>query len=258
MLTYAEMRGAIFDVDDTLLDNHPDGSLMGLHEQSRLMAAHEIGRRYNNSGLQQFTEQQSIDAFREAKAHTLQAAVWQMLYMAGEVRTDAIDPAHPLLNEMMDLKDELHEQLLRTKGREVPGAGSFVRRLASQGLVEYLGIASTASRRDIDIFLDMSSLEPLFADSKIISRERFTHGKPHPEAFDRAFTALELSESARPCVVAFEDDPRGIASAKAAELFTCTITTRFDRERLQALDIVPDLIADSYEEFHTYFSQARR
>jgi len=68
-----------------------------------------------------------------------------------------------------------------------------------------------------------------------------------------AFAKLGLSESDRGQVCAFEDDPRGIMAAKAAGLFTCAITTRYSREHLAALEVAPDLIADSYLEFAGHF-----
>jgi beta-phosphoglucomutase-like phosphatase (HAD superfamily) len=253
MLTYSEMQGAIFDVDDTLLSNYPDGSKFGLHERSRLAAAREVGKRHGSKGLQEFTEQQSTDAFLNAKVHTVFAAVWEMLVMAGEVAPGEVELAHPLLVEITMLKEELHKDILRTEGQAVPGAVQFVETMASGHLAGKLAIASTACRGDIDAFFDMSGLDRTFPDEQIISRERFKLAKPNPEPFNIAFATLELPESARPYVAAFEDDPRGIMSAKAAGLFTCAITTRFSRDELAALEVAPDLIADSYEEFAEAF-----
>lgn len=248
MLRFPDLLAAIFDVDDTLLDNYPDGSPFGLHDHSRLAAAHEVGKRHGSKGLMSFTQTQSRAAFRDAQAHTLQAAVWQMLLMAGEVEGDEIDPDNPLLHEMMELKDELHEDILRQYGRIIPGSTQFVRTLAVHGLKQKLAIASTAYRRDIDIYFEISGLRDLFPDDRIISRELFSHPKPHPEAFDLAFKALDLPEAARPKVAVFEDDPRGIASAKAAGLFVCALTTRFSKSELESLPVTPDLIAASYRE----------
>lgn len=254
MLQYpTPIQGAIFDVDDTLLSNHPGGAPIGLHERSRLAAVHAVGKRTGNIRLKSFTPQQSADAFVNAQAHTLQAAVWQMLLMAGEVTGQTIEPDHPLLNEIMQLKDDLHEVILRTEGQEVPGASLFIQKLVDNGLETNVAIASTASRRDIDIFLEMTRLDRLFSDDKIISRERFTHAKPHPEAYNLAFAALDLPEKARRQVVAFEDDPRGIMSAKTAGLFTCAITTRYDKQTLALLETPPDLIASSFAEFEQLF-----
>ncbi len=254
MLAYADFSGAIFDIDDTLLDNKPPGEKHGLHEQSRLMAVHEAGKRHNIVALTRFTPEESARAFVEAKVHTAQAAIWQMLVMAGLATDDEeMDPANPLLQEIVSLKEELHDDLLRTKGREVPGAIQFVETLAQNGLANKLAIASTACRRDIDVFLGMTKLDQFFPDSRVISRESFTHPKPHPEPYNLAFATLGLPESARANVVAFEDDPRGVMSAKAAGLFTCAITTRISREALASLAVPPDLIAGSYAEFTELF-----
>lgn len=45
MITISEVKGAIFDVDDTLLDNQPGQPGMGLHERSRLAAFQFVGKK---------------------------------------------------------------------------------------------------------------------------------------------------------------------------------------------------------------------
>lgn len=112
-----------------------------------------------------------------------------------------------------------------------------------------LAIASTANRRDIDAFLEMTDLAQYFPDNAIIARQQLTHPKPHPDAYDQAFVALGLPEEARARVVAFEDDPRGIMSAKAAGLYVCAIATNHSKESLARLAVPPDLIASSFSEF---------
>src|SRR6266568_3071985 len=134
MIKIPQVKGAIFDVDDTLLDNFADGTGIGLHERSRLMAVHEVGKLHAIDVLRNFTMQQCIDAFLDAKEHTLQAAVWQMLVMAGEVSDDAIDSDNKLLVEIMTLKDLLHEKILRTEGKEISGAVHFISQLSQNGL----------------------------------------------------------------------------------------------------------------------------
>lgn len=254
MFNFSDFTGVIFDIDDTLLDNRPPGEPLGLHELSRLMAAQEVGKRNDMAGLRDFTSKQSTQAFLDAKIHTVHAAVWQMLVIAGLVAPDdEMDLNHPLLQEIVTLKEELHEDLLRTRGREVPGAIKFVTCMAENGLAGKLAVASTACRRDIDIFFEMTELGQFFPNARIISRENFTHAKPHPEPFNLAFASLGLPESVRARVVAFEDDPRGVMSAKAAGLYTCAITTRHKREDLANLAVPPDLIADSYAEFSELF-----
>lgn len=164
MYSYSDFSGVIFDIDDTLLDNKPAGEALGLHELSRLMAAQEVGKRHDIAGLKEFTGPQSAQAFADAKVHTVYAAVWQMLVMAGVVLEDEeMDLRHPLLQEVVTLKEELHEDLLRTRSREVPGAGTFVASLADHGFADKMAIASTACRRDIDVFFEISGLGQFFS-----------------------------------------------------------------------------------------------
>lgn len=242
------IKGAIFDLDGTLLDEYVDD--IRLHERARLAAMHTVGKRHGIPELQTFTLEQATEAFVTAKEHSIWGALWQSLVMLKLVDSEEIDRNHYLVQELAQLKHELFEEILRTEGKEVPGASAFVHTLAVRGgLSGALAIASNASRRDIDIFLSMTGLSDRFPDKHIVSIERLTHAKPHPEAFDLAFRSFELPDRDRPHVLAFEDHPRGITSAKAAGLFTCAITTLHDRDTLAALPVAPDLIADSFAEF---------
>lgn len=248
-----EVRGAIFDVDDTLLDNKPGVPGQGLHERSRLAAAHTVGKKYDIPTLEALTEQQNLDAFLNAPVHTLEAAVWNILVMTGVADSDVINPDNPVFKEIVMLKNELHKGILYEFGTEVPGAVNFVRELGRGSLRNRLAIASTALRQEVDIFLGMTGLNVLFPDECIKTKESITHPKPNPEVFNLAFASLGMPKEYKRNVCAFEDDPRGIMAAKAAGLYVCAITTRFDRKRLSDLEVSPDLIADSYQEFAGYF-----
>jgi HAD superfamily hydrolase (TIGR01509 family) len=248
MPKYSDFAAAIFDMDDTLIDNYPPGHPDGLHEESRLLAIRDVGKRHNVPELLAFTTEENVIAFRDAPVHSLEGAVWNVLTMCGLVNGDAIDTMHPLFREIVDLKEKWHEQALRDYAIEVPGAAKFVRLLAKNGFQDRMGIASTAFRRDIFLSLEILGLQDLFPDERVISKDRFTHAKPHPEAFEKALAALGLHLPPEK-VLAFEDDPRGIMSAKAAGLFTCAIATRYTKKELAAKPVPPDLIADSYAEF---------
>ena len=253
MLDVKNIKGAIFDVDDTLLDNQPDSPLGGLHERSRLRALYKIGKTHGYPELLEVTPLENRNAFREAKSHTLDAAVWRILYTRGIVQTEDIDMENELLVTIVNLKDKFHEKVLRREGREVVGATNFVKKLGDRGLKNNMAIASTAVRRDINIFLEMTGLNIYFPEGRIISKEKVTHPKPHPEVFNLAFESLKLPDELRSSVLAFEDDPRGVASAKSAGLFTCAITTRYKKEAFASFNIQPDLIADNYLEFEKFF-----
>jgi beta-phosphoglucomutase-like phosphatase (HAD superfamily) len=252
-----DAQGFIFDFDDTLLDNNPGGTDFGLHERSRLAAAHRVGRRRKLQGLQTLTPQHAIDAFKRARIYRIDAIVWEMLLIAGVVQSTTVDPDNPILREVIELKEALHDNILRTYGREVPGAANFIKKLTGLGYEHRIAIASASNRRDIDTFLEMAGLDEIIPSTYRISREICKNAKPNPESYNLALLALNLPENARSRVIAVEDDPRGIQSAKAADLFTCAITTRFDCASLSSLEIAPDLIVQSFMELESllHFSQ---
>jgi len=247
------VQGAIFDVDDTLLDNKPAVVGQAYHERARLAATHTVGERYNLPALARLSPLDNRRAFIEAPVHTIEAAVWNMLRMTGVAQDIPIDPTDPLLLEIITLKDELYEQILRTEGEALPGAVAFVHSLADAGLTGRLAIASTAIRRDVDIFLAKTGLDDLFPDHRIKTKESIAYPKPDPEVFNLAFASLELPETARANVCAFEDDPRGISAARGAGLYVCAITSRYSAGELRALEVPPHVIADSYADFRTLF-----
>jgi HAD superfamily hydrolase (TIGR01509 family) len=244
------IKGVIFDVDDTLLDNKLGVPGQGLHERSRLAAVHTVGKKHGIKELEALTAQQNLDAFLNAPVHTLESAVWNILLVTGVVGSEVPDLENPLFKEIVALKNELHEVVLREHGEAMPGAIPFVQALAHSGLKDQLAIASSAVRRDVMIFLEMTNLKEFFPDERIKTKESITHPKPNPEVFDLAFSTLGLHESDKKDVYVFEDDPRGIMAAKAAGLFTCAIATaRFSKKDLLGLEVPPDLAAESYEEF---------
>lgn len=249
-----EVKGAIFDVDDTLLDNKPGNPGNGLHEKARLRASHEIGERHGIEGLQHLTIEQNLESFMTAPVHTLEAAVWNILLLTGQADAEVMNPDNVLLQEIVVRKNELYSAILAQEGAEVPGAMKFVKALGASGIEDKMAIASMAIRPDVDTFLGKMGLHYLFPDDRIITKEQVTHPKPNPEAFNRAFATLNLPESDRANVCAFEDDPRGIMAARAAGLYTCGIGTRFSVERMMTLEVPPHIAFATYPEFEEWFN----
>ncbi|MBX6334075.1 HAD family hydrolase [Candidatus Saccharibacteria bacterium] len=255
MISLSDVAGVIFDLDDTLLDvgNHENH----LHAVSRLQALREAGKRHSLPALLAITPEENYRGFLEAPVHSLEWGVWHILFRAGVVPDSNLDPTHPLLLEIAKRKEELYEAVLREHGKPVAGAVEFIEWLTENGLDGRLAIASTAARSQITIFLDeLTGLRCHFPEERVIAKDSVTKHKPDPEAFDMAFRKLNLPESARTRTLAFEDNPLGIAAAKGAGLFTCAITSVHSREELAALDIAPDLIADSFDEFRQILAEA--
>jgi beta-phosphoglucomutase-like phosphatase (HAD superfamily) len=103
-----------------------------------------------------------------------------------------------------------------------------------------IGLVSAAAREEIDPVVAAAGLADLF--SVVVSSGDVTHGKPHPEPYERAAQLLELPPSD---VVAFEDTEAGVASAKAAGMQVVAVTRTLGAERLaQADHLVPRIDVD--------------
>ena len=247
----SQIKGAVFDMDDTLLDNRtPEG--FNLHGISRLAAIHEIGAKYDVPYLANLTIERSHEAFAQAKEHTVDGATWNVLVWAGVVPSiDEIDHTHHLVKAISNSKYKIHEDLLRKEGKALPFACEFVRGLHAR-IPGKMAIATGAIRNEVDIFLKLSRMSDYFED-RVVTINDVTHPKPHEEPFIKGFQTLGLSDEYRSNVVAFEDDPQGIASAHSAGLFPIAITTRHELAIFEQSTIKPGIVADSYEEFAELF-----
>lgn len=245
-------QGVIFDVDDTLLDNYPSSQNLGLHEHARLLAIREIGDKYDVAPLKNISVEANKTVIQRSKEHTIEGSVWQLFYELGLVDTDEIDHADPLLTEIVRRKQELYQPILAEFGAPLPKAVEFVQAMyvLTDGRI---AIASSGHRQDIDAFLRITGLDDYFASEHIISKESVDHAKPDPEPFDRAFRTLGLTEDSRQHIVAFEDDPKGVESAKRAGLFVAAITSRYTSDALHAHRPAPDIVADHYVDFAEIF-----
>ncbi len=254
------IAGVVYDVDDTLLNSQPDpgNPLSNLHQVSRLEALYKVAEELGGDylSLLQVQAQENFDSFAASPVHTVSGAFFTLLKNRG-LMTGDIDPHNPIIKRLVELKDDAYGKLLTVHGRPVLGADSFVRDFSHTfGLDDKNAIASTAILRDIKTFLRMHDLAPLFPDERIIDASRVTHPKPHPEAFDKAFQSLSLPEHARRSTIAFEDDPRGMLSARKAGLYICAITTRYSADFLASIEAKPDYIASSYAEFREFFGMS--
>jgi len=123
------VKGAIFDIDDTLLDNKPDISGGGLHERSRLQAVQEVGKKHGIKELEHISIKDNWDAFQTAPVHTIESAVWNMFVRAGLADSVVPNLDDPLLKEIVKRKDELHEVIMIEEADEVAGASASAKKV---------------------------------------------------------------------------------------------------------------------------------
>lgn len=101
-----------------------------------------------------------------------------------------------------------------------------------------LGIASGAAREEIEFILQSLGLVERF--SVIIAAADVLNGKPHPEAFLKAFQELQKEQAQLDSrqVVVIEDSERGIRSVHAAKMKCVGLATTYPVERLRGADLV--------------------
>jgi len=90
-----------------------------------------------------------------------------------------------------------------------------------------IGLASSSPRQEIERMLKECQLTHYF--SYVISGEELSESKPHPEIY-----LLSMKHMACDSYVAVEDSPLGIASAKAAGMYTVALAQEFPIDQNQA------------------------
>lgn len=114
-----------------------------------------------------------------------------------------LDPARINREVVRRMEDRYRERLPL-----LPGAVQSVRALARHWT---LGLASSANREIIDLFMELAGLAQVFAAT--VSSEEVERGKPAPDVYLEA--ARRLGVDPRRCV-AVEDSSNGLRSAAAA------------------------------------------
>lgn len=105
-------------------------------------------------------------------------------------------------------------------------------------------IATSGIKDNINFMLQHLPIRQYFKE--IIYSVHITHGKPHPEIYEKA--ALELGLPPQQCI-AFEDAVTGITSAKTAGLKVIALTTTHTAGELAAADkIITDFTSITYHQ----------
>lgn len=209
--------GAIFDFDGVVVDTewHHEISWQEVAKEQKKSLTHEQflsgfgvkNERFISEILGWTSDIELIRAISERKEGLFQ----------GHVHAGSI----PLLLGVQDFIESLHEH-------DVPCA-----------------IASSSILKNIDLILNQKHISNLF--SHIISGEDVAKGKPNPECFMKAASALKLPPER---TIVFEDALLGIEAALKAGCKCVAITTTFDRKEFEELPFKADLIVDSFSELN--------
>jgi HAD superfamily hydrolase (TIGR01509 family) len=175
------IEAVVFDLDGVLVDSEH------VWDEARMALAEERGGRWTENASRDMMGMSSLEWSR---------------YMRDEISID---------EEPEEISAEVVRRLERIYRDELPlmeGAVEAVERLAAHWP---LGLASSSNRELIDLVLELSGLERLFAAT--VSSEEVRRGKPAPDVYLE--TAGRLDVAPQKCA-AIEDSENGILAAKGA------------------------------------------
>lgn len=121
----------------------------------------------------------------------------------------------------LERKQSLARMMLADSPRLYSGVPELVEALQGRSR---LAIVSVTWRENVTIVLDSSGLAEWF--ERIIGKEDVRRTKPDPEPYRQALEQMRLKPSS---VVAIEDSPTGLASARAAKIRTVAVGHRRPR-----------------------------
>jgi beta-phosphoglucomutase len=210
------VRGVVFDLDGTLVDN------MELHAR----AFGVFGERHRLPAL---------DADQEVRLRgTRNTDIFPALF-ARELTMDEV-------LAYSDEKEALYRELSRGRLVALPGLDRLLRRLEAQGIPAV--VATSGPAENVEHTLGEIGLASRLRS--VVRGDQVARGKPHPDIFLAA--AATIGADPRACL-AFEDTPAGVEGAQAAGMTTVAITTRLAPEVFTAAGLHPEVMARDFDEF---------
>ncbi len=209
-------RGAVFDLDGTIVDNMP------IHAQAfaAFVGAH---------GLPPFDE--GMRARLDGKRNR---DIFPILFG----RKLAPEEIEAFSHE----KESLYRQLSRGRLAPLRGLERLLSALEARGIPA--AIATSAPAENVPHTLAEIGLRDRF--TRVARSDEVPRGKPHPDVF---LAACHLLGRAPSRCVAFEDAPLGIVAARAAGMACVAVTTTFGLDAFGSHGAVPDAAVADFDEF---------
>jgi HAD superfamily hydrolase (TIGR01509 family) len=205
-------RAVIFDLDGVLVDSEH------VWNEAREQLASERGGRWHERAQRDMMGMSSLEWSR---------------YMHDVI--GLAEPPEWISTEVVRRVETIYRDRLPL----IEGAEEAVKRLAERFP---LGVASSANRPIIDLFMDLSGLADSFGTT--VSSEEVARGKPSPDVYLEASRRLGVAPEA---CAAVEDSRNGILSAKAARMWVVVIPNRRyppDAEALAEADVVLESLGE--------------
>lgn len=223
----------IFDIDGTLVDSM---GMWNLVDQAAI---------YNASGL--MVEAEDVKALRDSVLYAennLEGNIYDLFY-AEVIKQYGLNVS---VEEYKAARHDYAEHISTNELDFKPGAAEFLNAIKSLG--KKIGIATTTTRRQLDIYSEknskMSAQAPLkkLADA-IVACEDVKRKKPDPEAY---LKAVELLGAKKEDCIVFEDSLSGAIAAKEAGLELVVVYDDSAKGEQHYLERLADYKVESFDE----------
>jgi sugar-phosphatase len=181
---FAPVKAVIFDMDGVLIDSEP------LWRKAMIIGFNELGVTFTDDDCRKTTGMR----FREVV----------------EIWLEHFKIAHTTPPQLEDRVLSILTQLILEEGKAIDGALDIFKFCREKNLK--VGLATSSSTRLVNAVLKKLQLENSF--DAVVSAEKMTYGKPHPEVFLVCATMLNIKPYE--CVI-IEDSLNGVVAAKAAQ-----------------------------------------
>ncbi len=212
----APIRGAIFDMDGTLVDNS------AVHMCAFELFCNRYGITDWQEKLQQAFGMGSDDIMR-------------MIFPETIIRERG-------LKALADEKEAIYREIYAPDIRPVEGLRTLLSKLREAGI--RCAVGSSGCRENVDFVLKKCDIEGFFEVK--ISGDRVAHCKPDPEIYLTA--ARELGLSCDECVV-FEDAKAGIEAADRADAGAIVVIATTLTPEVIRTETAADLIVNDFKEW---------
>lgn len=202
-------RGALFDLDGTLVNSEP----RSLEVWARLLEAHN--RPYDREVLHRFMGRRGPDVIAEDPS-LFPGVSWDVLLVELQRIGSATDlPPVEVLPESVKFVQSLH-------ARGVP-----------------IALVTSAGREWAQTALAMAGIAELFTG--LVTAGDVAEGKPDPEGYLAGAGILGVPPER---ITVFEDTPAGVEAGRRAGMGVVGVTTTHARETLYGADLVVDHLTE--------------
>jgi len=220
MISFSNLKGYVFDLDGTLLDNDD------AHLKAWLIA------------LKGFVRGANVDVSDVVQCHFGKSSIDIALLFLGDIGR---------AEKCVELKERIYESLWPKEARVMPCAKELLEFLKEKGL--RIGVASSNSREKIIHILDYFNLLEMI--DVITGLDDVGEGKPSPDLLLKNLKKLEVKPSES---VYVGDSPYDVLMARRAGASSILVKT-YKRVSIEETGVWPDVTVNSLCELYNLLAE---